>query len=61
METVRAFIAVDMAGEILEKLEKAKMADFGRTWIDSAELIQSKLSPKGAEYTVLHRVPLSPA
>ena len=43
---------------LLGMLEKGKTATFGRTWIDSAELIRSKLSPKGAEYTVLHRVPL---
>ena len=44
---------------LIGELEKAKTEEFGRTCIDSAELIQSKLKPHGAEYTVLHRVPLS--
>ena len=44
---------------LLGKLEKAKTEEFGRTCIDSVELIQSKLKPHGAEYTTLHRVPLS--
>ena len=46
---------------LLGKLEKAKTADLGRTCIDAAELIQSDLRPGGAEYTVLHRVPLLPS
>lgn len=43
---------------LLGKLDKYKDEPLGRTCIDAAELIQSKLNPGGAEYTVLHRVPL---
>jgi 2'-5' RNA ligase len=47
------------AGTLLQILEQAKAERFGHTCIDAVELIQSELKPSGAEYSVLHRVPLS--
>ncbi len=43
---------------LLTKLEKYKNEPLGKTRIDEVQLIQSQLKPHGAEYTVLHRVPL---
>jgi len=43
---------------LLEKIEKAKALPLGATRIESVELIHSRLTPRGAEYTVLHRVGL---
>ena len=43
---------------LLAKLEKYKNEPLGRTCIDAAQVIQSQLKPRGAEYTVLHRTPL---
>lgn len=45
-------------GPLLEKIEKYKDADLGTTRIDHVELIRSELTPRGAEYAVLHRVAL---
>lgn len=40
---------------LLEKIEKYRDAPIGSTRIDHVELIQSELTPRGAEHTVLHR------
>lgn len=43
---------------LLERIEKYENAPLGQTHVDGIELIQSVLTPHGAEYTVLHRVAL---
>jgi 2'-5' RNA ligase len=44
---------------LLEKIEKCRDAPIGRTCVDHAELIQSTLTPHGAEYTTLHKAALA--
>lgn len=44
---------------LLEKLDMHKNDQLGQAYIRSVELIRSDLKPGGAEYTVLHRSPLS--
>ena len=44
---------------LLEKLGRLREAALGSAHIDRVELIESILKPHGAEYRVLHRVPLS--
>lgn len=46
---------------LLVKLESYRQEPLGKTHIDAVKLFQSELKPHGAEYTVLHRVPLSAA
>jgi 2'-5' RNA ligase len=43
---------------LLGKIEKYKEMELGSTRIAGVELIQSELTPRGAEYSVLHRVNL---
>jgi len=51
--------AIDQhTGSLLQKLEKYRDVDLGEARIDHVELIQSTLTPHGAEYTTLHRVAL---
>ena len=50
--------APTLTESLLAKLEKYKNEPLGRTCIDAAQVIQSQLKPRGAEYTVLHRTPL---
>lgn len=45
---------------LLEKIEKYNMTELGSVHIDRVELIQSTLTPHGAEYEILHRVMLMP-
>ena len=42
-------------GPLLEKIEKYEAAPIGSTRIEHVELIQSELTPRGAEYNTLHR------
>jgi 2'-5' RNA ligase len=44
---------------LLEKTEKYRDAPMGSTCVDHVELIQSTLTPHGAEYTVLHKAALA--
>jgi 2'-5' RNA ligase len=46
-------------GSLLEKIKKYQDTPIGNIGIDHVELIQSDLTPRGAEYTVLHRVALN--
>ena len=41
--------------KLLQLLERDKSVFFGHVHIASVELLQSKLQPSGAEYTVLHK------
>jgi len=51
--------AVDQhTAPLLQKIDKYQDIEFGETRIDHLELIQSTLTPRGAEYTVLHRAKL---
>lgn len=43
---------------LLDKLEKYAETAFGRALVSGVELMKSELTPRGAEYTVLHRAPL---
>lgn len=46
-------------GPLLEKIGKYREAELGTTRIDRVELIQSELTPRGAEYTILHQAGLT--
>ncbi|VGO11526.1 RNA 2',3'-cyclic phosphodiesterase [Pontiella desulfatans] len=46
-------------GSLLQMVEKYSDIELGKTSIESAELIQSRLTPHGAEYSVLHRTGIS--
>jgi 2'-5' RNA ligase len=43
---------------LMEKLERYSAIELGSVHIDRVELIQSTLTPRGAEYSVLHRAVL---
>lgn len=43
---------------LLGKIEKYKERELGSTRIASVELIESKLTPAGAEYSILHQIRL---
>ncbi len=45
-------------GPLLQKIEKYREADLGKTRIECVELMQSTLTRQGAEYHVLHRTRL---
>jgi len=52
--------AIDQhTGSLLQKIGKYADARLGEMRIDHVELIQSTLTPRGAEYTVLHRAGLA--
>lgn len=46
-------------GPLLERIEKYREAGLGTALIDHVEFIQSVLTPRGAEYTELHRAALA--
>jgi len=46
---------------LMQKIEKYKAVELGLTLVQSVELIQSTLTPCGAEYKTFKRVPLSQA
>ncbi len=46
-------------GPLLQKVKKFRDTESGSALIDRVELIQSTLTPRGAEYRVLHRVNLN--
>ncbi len=50
--------APNHTASLLGKIEKYKDAPLGRGRISAVDLIQSKLTPRGAEYEVLHRTEL---
>lgn len=53
--------APDHTESLLEKLEKYKDSELGQTAVNTVNLMKSRLTPQGAEYTVLHQVRLSAA
>lgn len=44
---------------LMQKVETYKAVELGQTSVQSVELIQSTLTPRGAEYKTFKRVPLS--
>jgi len=59
--TLGRVTASSHTASLLEQIEKHKDEELGRTTVTSVSLIQSRLTPKGAEYTVIHQVQFSPA
>lgn len=47
-------------GPLLKKVEKFREAELGTTSITHVDLMQSELTPHGAQHAVLHRVDLRP-
>ncbi|HEY5621873.1 MAG TPA: RNA 2',3'-cyclic phosphodiesterase [Pontiella sp.] len=51
--------ALNHTESLLAKIEKYKDAELGQTAVNAVNLIKSRLTPQGAEYTILHQVRLS--